>query len=367
MIPFADLSRLRDEYSPVMKSAMEQTIQTGFLVGGPLVEKFEREFSEYVGVEQTIGVGNGLDAIQLALEAWEIGPGDEVIVPAYTFYASWLAVVKTGATLVPVDVKSSDATLDPELITAQITPKTRAILTVHLFGHASDMISILQIAREYGLWVLEDVAQAHGGSIKSQMLGSMGDAGAFSFYPTKNLGAIGDAGAVTTSNHTIASIIRSKRSYGSTTDKFTFETVGMNSRLDPLQAAFLSEKLRSLEATNLRRKEVAARYCMALKSRAGRVIRPDDLMASVWHLFVVQARDRSHFINSLKAAGVCTDLHYPYWIGQVATLKTHLRGGLVASDFPNSRRLARSVVSVPLGPWVSSKEVESIEAALADI
>lgn len=365
MIPFADLRRIGRLDRRTMYQAVREVAKSGYFVGGPVVERFEADFAAYLGVKHVIGVGNGLDALRLTLQAWGIGEGDEVIVPGFTYFATWLAVYQTGATLVPVDVRIQDATIDPKGIEEAISPRTRAIVPVHLYGNTCDMSKIRDIATQRGLKVLEDAAQAHGALWRDKRVGSIGDAGAFSFYPTKNLGAMGDGGAVATDSDELAETVRSMRSYGTGKDKYHFELIGANSRLDPIQAAYLRRRLPHLDSDNIQRQKTAKSYRLAIGSRGPRVLGPKDETQSAWHVFSVIADHRTNLANYFQQLDVATDSHYPYCIAHIHVFGSKRK--MSSAKFwlnSNSMKLARGVVSIPLGRWVSRKDYRTILRAL---
>lgn len=295
MIPFLDLKAINIRHRDELHRALDRVLDSGWFILGDETRAFEEEFARACGTRFAVGVGNGLDALMLALRAWDIGPGDEVLVPANTFIATWLAVSLVGASPVPVEPSPATYNIDVERIEQHITARTRAIIPVHLYGQIADMEAVCQIAARHGLKVLEDAAQAHGATIAGRPAGSFGDAAAFSFYPGKNLGALGDAGALTTSDPEFASRVRLLRNYGSSV-KYRHEEAGLNSRLDELQAAFLRAKLRALPEDNAHRARVAERYLDRLRGAPG-VVLPEVRPSSVpsWHLFVIQCRDRARF------------------------------------------------------------------------
>jgi len=333
------------------------------------VERFEREFATYVGAKHCIGVANGLDAIRLILEAYEIGPGDEVIVPAFSYYATWLAVIQTGATLVPVDVIANTANIDPNLVEGAITSKTRAIIAVHLFGQGADMLPLVEIAQKHKIFLFEDAAQGHGAETTAGRVGSCSDAAAFSFYPTKNLGALGDGGAVTTNDPNIAARIISRRSYGQGKTKYEHVDTGWNSRLDPLQAEFLSIHLTKLDTWNEKRCQIAASYIQALgEDRFNSIIGLHSPRESVWHHFVLRSGDRHSLREYFSESGITTDIHYPYSINRVEPLTQHVSSARKGEDLlPVALSLGSEVVSLPIGPWMSKPEIIQVCTALSEI
>lgn len=360
-IPFFDLGRLVTGRREVLLERITSVVDSGWFIGGPVVEEFETAFADYLGVKHCVGLGNGLDALRIGLEAAGVGPGDEVLVPGFTFYATWLAVLQTGATPVPVDVDPATASLEGASLEAHLTNRTRAVLPVHLFGIPSDVRGIAAFARENGLIVLEDVAQAHGMRVDGVAAGAWGTMGAFSFYPTKNLGALGDAGALVTDDDDLAARARSRRSYGQGKDKYDHIDTGWNSRLDPMQAAVLLSGLSELDGWNARRRAIAGAYRDALDPAVA-TVGPRDVDGSVWHHFVVRSARRSEFRAYLSSAGIGSDVHYPYSFDSLEPTRRTIGSRIV--DLPHSRALAESVVSLPIGPWLSDAEVERVAAAL---
>jgi dTDP-4-amino-4,6-dideoxygalactose transaminase len=366
-VPFFDLganeSRLRAE----LHEEFDRVLDGGYFIGGPLLERFESQFAAYVGSAHCAGVGNGLDAIRLILEAYGVGSGDEVIVPAFTYYATWLGVMQTGARPVPVDVDPASANIAPSLVEAAITGRTRAILAVHLYGRPAALEALRPIADRHGLLLIEDAAQSHGATTPIGMTGAVGDAAAFSFYPTKNLGALGDAGGVTTSDADVDRRIRSRRSYGQGSSKYDHVDTGWNSRLDPMQAAFLSVHLRHLDDWTRVRRDIATRYVEALGSSSSAILGGSDISGSVWHHVVVRAADREGFRAHLASRGVSTDVHYPYSIAEVAPVRALLTVDELARPYPAAENLARTVTSLPVGPWMSEVQVEQVADALSSV
>ena len=352
---FLDLRAASEELARELEAAVSRVVRSGRYVLGPEVERFEAEFAAYVGARHCIGVGNGLDALRIALAAIGVGPGDEVIVPANTYIATWLAVSAVWARPVPVDADSATCNVDPGLVEERITDRTRAIIPVHLYGHPAPMAKINDIAARHGLAVLEDAAQAHGASVDGAPVGCLGDAAAWSFFPTKNLGALGDGGAVTTDDDQVAERIRLLRNYGSRV-KYVHEVAGTNSRLDELQAAVLSVKLRHLDDWNGRRRRVASRYVTGLAGSGVVLPAMSAGVEPVWHLFVVRCEDRDGLQRHLAAHGVETLIHYPvppYRQGAY-------RGSLPAPPLPVSDGLHATVLSLPMGPHLSDADVDRV-------
>lgn len=360
MIPFLDLKAPHVELHDEIMRAIARVVESGWYILGAEVEAFETEFAEYCAAKHAVGVANGLDALHLALRAMEVGPGDEVIVPSNTYIATWLAVSQCGATPVPVEPVEATYNLDPSLIEAAITARTKVILPVHLYGQPADMDPILAIARKHGLRVLEDAAQAHGARYKSQRIGAHGDVVAWSFYPGKNLGALGDGGAVTTNDLELADRIRVLRNYGSRV-KYVNEVQGFNSRLDPIQAAVLRVKLSRLDEWNARRADVACRYMDGLANCGVDLPHVPEWAEPVWHLFVVRHQQRPAFQEHLTEAGVGTLIHYPVPPHQQ---QAYNKLGLASDAFPLARCMAGEVLSLPIGPHLDPVQVRGvIEAA----
>lgn len=359
-VPFLDLKAAYLECQSEIDAAVQRVLGSGYYIGGPEVESFEAEFAQFCEASECVGLANGLDALHLALRAMDVGPGDEVIVPSNTYIATWLAVSQCGATVVPVEPDARTYNLDPALIEAAITPRTKVILPVHLYGQPADLDPILAIARKHGLRVLEDGAQAHGARYKGRRIGSHGDIVAWSFYPGKNLGAIGDGGAITTNDPELADRIRVLRNYGSRV-KYVNEVQGYNSRLDPLQAAILRAKLARLEEWNGRRAQIGAHYHEALRD-AGLVLPHVPEWASpAWHLFVVASGEREALQQRLAAAGVTTLIHYPI---APHMQQCYASAGWKEGDFPLAEKMAREVLSLPIGPQLAASDVASVVRAL---
>ena len=360
MIPFLDLKAPHVELRPEIDAAIARVLDSGWYILGPEVEAFEVEFAGYCQADHAIGLANGLDALQLALRAMDVGPGDEVIVPSNTYIATWLAVSQCGAVPVPVEPDPGTHNIDPARIEAAITPRTRVILPVHLYGQPVDLDPILAIARKHGLRVLEDGAQAHGARYKGRRIGGHGDAVAWSFYPGKNLGALGDGGAVTTNDAQIADRMRALRNYGSRV-KYVNEVAGYNSRLDPLQAAVLRVKLVHLDDWNARRTVLAQAYLHSLRDTGLVLPHVPDWAQPAWHLFVVRHRQRDNLQRALSEAGIGSLIHYPI---PPHKQQAYAEAGYPADAFPLASQLADEVLSLPMGPQMGVGEVEEVVAAL---
>lgn len=359
MIPFLDLKAPYLELKKELDIAIARVVSSGWFIAGPEVDQFEAEYASYCGTTHAIGVANGLDALHLALRAMDVVPGDEVIVPSNTYIATWLAVSQCGATPVPVEPDARTFNIDPSLIEAVISPRTKVILPVHLYGQPADMDPILAIARKHGLRVLEDGAQAHGARYKGQRLGAHGDAVAWSFYPGKNLGAMGDGGAVTTNDPQIADRLRVLRNYGSRV-KYVNEVQGYNSRLDPLQAAILRVKLAHLDEWNARRSAIAARYQQGMTGCGLTLPFVPDWAEPAWHLYVVQHPQRDALQKSLADAGVGTLIHYPI---PPHCQQAYAQAGWQKGAFPLAERMADQVLSLPIGPHLQPDQVSAVIAA----
>ena len=356
MIEFLDLKSPYLELKNEIDEAITRVLNSGWYIGGVEVDSFEAEYADYCEAQYAVGVANGLDALHLTLLAMGVGPEDEVIVPSNTYIATWLAVSQCGAVPVPVEPNEQTYNIDPVLIEAAITPKTKVILPVHLYGQPADLDSILAIAKKYGLFVLEDGAQAHGAKYKGRRIGAHGDAVAWSFYPGKNLGAMGDGGCITTNNEEIANKIKVLRNYGSC-EKYVNEVKGFNSRLDPMQAAILRVKLRHLEEWNERRKTIANRYLQEIHN--SNLILPSvpKWADPAWHLFVIRHQQRSEFQEYLTQSGIGTLIHYPippYFQNAYIELKDCRQGLTLANT------MAKEVLSLPIGPHLSSDDLNKI-------
>lgn len=359
-VPFLDLRAAYVELKAEIDEAVARVLASGWYVLGQEVEAFETEFAAYCGARQCVSVADGLDALHLALRAMDVGPGDEVIVPSNTFIATWLAVSQCGAVPVPVEPVEGTYNLDPSLIEAAITPLTKVILPVHLYGQPADMDPILAIARKHGLRVLEDGAQAHGARYKGRRIGAHGDAVAWSFYPGKNLGALGDGGAVTTNDPALADRVRLLRNYGSR-EKYVHEVQGYNSRLDPIQAAVLRVKLGHLDAWNARRKALARLYAGSLANRGVGLPQVPEWAEPSWHLFVVRSPQRDALQQHLSGSGIGSLIHYPIPPHKQQAY-AHVQWG--SNAFPVASVLAREVLSLPMGPHLSPDSIAVVVRSL---
>ena len=360
-VPFLDLRAGYDELRPALDAAYRRVMASGWYILGGEVEAFEQAYAAYCGARHCVGVANGLDALHLALVALGVGAGDEVIVPSNTYVATWLAVTYTGASPVPVEPDPRTYNLDPARVEAAVTPRTKAVMPVHLYGQPADMGPIMEVARRHGLKVVEDGAQAQGARYGARRAGALGDVAGFSFYPGKNLGAYGDAGAITTDDGALADRLRVLRNYGSQR-KYHNEVVGYNSRLDPLQAAFLGAKLPHLDAWNARRARVADRYLEGLAGLPGLGL-PHVLAGTepVWHVFVVRTADRDRLQARLAEAGVGTLIHYPI---PPHRQPAYADLGYGPGAFPVAEAIHREVLSLPIGPHQTDEQTEAVIEAV---
>ena len=360
IVPFLDLRSAYHELQSEIGGAIARVCDSGWYIGGEEVLSFEHAYANYCEANHCVGVANGLDALHLALRALDVGPGDEVIVSSNTFIATWLAVSMVGATPVPVEPELATHNLDPELVRAAITSRTKVIMPTHLYGQPANLDPLVATARDYGLNVVEDAAQAHGARYKGKRLGAHGDIVAWSFYPGKNLGAMGDGGAVTTNSAEVADKIRMLGNYGSRT-KYVNEMQGVNSRLDPLQAAILEVKLRHLDRWNERRSAIAAKYLDLLSGHNVTAPHVPAWAEPSWHLFVIQLQNREEVAQALQQAGVQTLIHYPV---PPHRQQAYRSVGSSFDAFPIAERLAEQVLSLPIGPHQSGQQTEAVAQAL---
>jgi dTDP-4-amino-4,6-dideoxygalactose transaminase len=361
-VPFLDVKASYDEIAPELDAATHRVVSSGWYLLGDEITAFEREYADYVGAKYCVGLGNGLDALHLGLRALGVGAGDEVIVPSNTYIATWLAVSYAGATPVPVEPDPGTYNLDPALIEAAITPRTKAILPVHLYGQPADMDPICAIAKRHNLYVLDDAAQVHGARYRGRRIGALADVTAWSFYPGKNLGALGDAGAITTNDAEVADRVRVLRNYGSRV-KYVNEVQGYNSRLDEIQAAVLRVKLPYVDPWNARRARIAARYLSELAD-AGLVLpQVPEWAEPAWHIFVVRSYDRDALQRHLTAAEVGTVIHYPT---PPHRQEAYRDLNLPEGSFPLSEAIHREVISLPIGPHMTEEQVDATIAAVLD-
>lgn len=360
-IPFFDMQAMHADLGNDLKGAFDRVLSGGHLIMGSEVTAFESEFASYCGTQHCVSVGNGLDALALALRARGIGPGDEVLVPSHTFIATWIAVSMVGATLVPVEIDPRTYAMDPAQVARKLTPRTRAALPVHLYGLPAPVDEIRAALGNDDIFILEDAAQAHGARYKGRRTGALGHAAAFSFYPTKNLGCLGDGGAVTTDDDALAQRLRLLRNYGSSR-KYVHETLGVNSRLDEVQAAFLRTKLPRLDAWNERRQAIAQRYASQLEGVGDLqlpVLPPET--THVYHVYAVATARRPELMAFLQERGVHTLVHYP--------IAPHLQEAysalaLSADSLPQATQAAKRVLSLPMWPQMQDAQVDAVTDAV---
>jgi dTDP-3-amino-3,4,6-trideoxy-alpha-D-glucose transaminase len=353
---FLDVKHTYVALKPDIDEAINKTLESGVYIGGDQVENFERSFAKFCNTKFCIGVGNGYDALAISLKALEVKNGDEIIVPAHTFIATWLAVTHCGATVVPVDTDPLTMNIDIGKIKSHITKRTKGIIAVHLYGMPVNMVELKKLAIEYNLFVVEDAAQAHGATYKNHTVGSLADIAAFSFYPGKNLGAFGDGGAVVTNNIELAAKIRALRNYGSI-QKYHHDFLGVNSRLDPIQAAILSIKLKHLNKWNERRREIANVYLTKLQGIFHLQLPAisSDCKSS-WHLFVIRHKFRDALIKRLEKRGIPTGIHYP--------IPNHLSRAYSSqfknNCFPITEEICKTCLSLPIGPHIEIQDANNI-------
>jgi dTDP-4-amino-4,6-dideoxygalactose transaminase len=371
-IPFGDLRREADDLHDEVHAAVERILRRGWFVLGEELATFEAEYAAYCGADHAVGVGNGTDALRLILEAAGIGPGDEVITSPLTATFTALAIARAGATCVFADVEPDGLNLDPAAARAAITPRTAALMPVHLYGQPADMDALTQLARQYGLLLVEDACQAHGAGFHGRRVGSLppdmgaalvGHAAAFSFYPSKNLGAYGDGGMVVTSSADLAGRVRILR-HGGQTHRYQHDLLGTNSRLDELQAAILRIKLPHLDAWNRRRRQIAGTYTAGLAGTS--LTLPVELPGRehAWHLYVVRSAQRDHLRGALAELGVGTEVHYPI----PAHLQAAFTGlGYQPGALPTAERAAAQVLSLPIYPYLSDGEVAEVVSQVRDV
>lgn len=362
-VPFVDLSAQYRAHQAELDGAIAGVIQASAFIGGAQNLRFEQAFARYCGAGHCVGVGNGTDALYLALRALGVGPGDEVITAANSFIATSEAITLSGAQVVFVDCDPETYTLDVTRLEAAITPRTKAIIPVHLYGRIADMPAIMALARHHGLRVVEDAAQAHGAELAGQRAGAWGDAGCFSFYPGKNLGAYGDGGAVVTGSEPTARMVRMLANHGRIS-KYDHEFEGVNSRLDGLQAAILEVKLRHLEDWTERRRAAARLYAEGLRGSGLPIpLEPTDGRC-VWHLFVTRVAERDRVQAALKAAGIDTGAHYPIALPNLTAYR-HL--GHRPEDFPVASRYQSQLLSLPMFPEITPDQIAHVCATLRSV
>lgn len=354
MIKFLDLHKINERYRDELDARIKEILDSGWYLQGKQNEEFSKHFAEFCGAKYALGVANGLDALNLIIKAYGFGPGDEIIVPANTYIATILAISENGCTPILVEPDIRTYGINPELIEEKITPRTKAIMVVHLYGQAVPMQKIWALADKYNLKVIEDAAQAHGAQYRERRAGNLGDAAGFSFYPGKNLGAMGDAGAVTTNDETLFNKIKAIANYGSDR-KYHHIYKGVNSRLDELQAGILDVKLRYLEADNAKRREIARYYRDNIKNPLITLPQAYDEAAHVWHVFVVRVKERERFQQYLSDNGIQTVIHYP-----TAPHKQEAYREYAALPLPVTEQIHREVISLPISPVMTEEEIKTV-------
>ena len=351
-IPFLNLYGGYQELKTEINNSIKETIEKDSFILGKSVEKFEKELAAYTQSNHAVGVGSGLDALQLSLKALGIKEGDEVIVPSHTFIATWLAVSMCGAIPIPVEIDKETFNINYSKIEESITEKTKAIIVVHLYGQVAELDEINKIAKKYDLGVVEDAAQAHGAKYKGKRIGSHSDIVSWSFYPGKNLGCFGDGGAITTNKTYLASKIRCLRNYGSE-EKYIHDEKGINSRLDSIQASILSVKLKYLDEWNTRRDEIAKKYLNEINN--SKIILPKTPIEDThaWHLFAIRTKDRVKLMSYLKKHGINTLIHYP--------IPPHKQKAYnLDIELPIAEEIAKTVLSIPIGPHINNHQISYI-------
>lgn len=357
MIPYEDLRRVNEPFFPLLRERFEKVLESGWYILGREVETFEREFARFLGASHCIGVASGLDALILSLEVFGFRPGSEVLVPSNTYVATILAVVRAGLQPVLVEPDPATYTIDPARIEEKVTPRTVALMPVHLYGKGCDMGPLMEIARCRGLKVIEDCAQSHGCRVGGRTTGTFGDFGAFSFYPTKNLGALGDGGAVVTDDPDLAARVRSLRNYGSTV-KYHNDHVGMNSRLDEMQAAFLSAKLPHLERITEHKRLLARIYQETVDDRFVKPVERQGI-DDVWHIYPIRHPERDRLREYLRENGVGTEIHYP-----VPPHRQPALAGIVTGEYPVSEEIHRTILSLPVSFCHTEGEIRRVAEIL---
>jgi dTDP-4-amino-4,6-dideoxygalactose transaminase len=355
-VKFYDLNAVNEPFEEKFNLSLKKVMGYSSYIQGQHCAEFEAKFSKYCNAKHCVGVGNGLDALRLSLNALNIKAGDEVIVPAFTFIATWIAVSQTGGTPVAVDVETNTANIDPSKIESAITSRTRAIIAVHLYGRPADLAAIKSICSKHGLYLIEDAAQAHGAEFQRKKVGSLSDIAAFSFYPTKNLGALGDGGCITTDSAELASKIRVLSNYGSSA-RYKNDVIGANSRLDEIQAAFLLSKICSLDKQNQMRQKIAELYSAKLPKNRFLIPPLENVQGCVWHLYPIRSTYRTELARHLKSQSIGTLIHYP--------IPPHLQAcykglGYKPGNFPEAERWANTTLSLPLYPNMPIEAIEQV-------
>ena len=362
MIPQTNPRAQYQMYKDEIDSAIQKTLNSGLYILGEEVEAFENAFSSYIGCEYSIGVGNGTDAIEIILKALDVGKGDEVITTSHTAVATIVGIISAGATPVLIDVSLEDYLMDVSCIESAISPRTKAIMPVHLYGKPANLQALITLAKRYDVFLVEDCSQAHGAMFLEKKVGSFGIASAFSCYPTKNLAAIGDAGVITTDDSSLAQKMRRIRQYGWQSRNSSLE-FGINSRLDEVQAAILSVKLKYLDANNLRRREIAGIYKKKFEDIEIKVQNIEGSAISVFHQFVIQVDQREKLISFLEDRGISTAVHYPNPIAQMPGYSDKVK---IVGSLSNAKVVSEQILSLPMFPELSDHEVEFVSDCVID-
>lgn len=358
MIKFLDLYKINERFRTELDARFKEVLDSGWYIRGRQDELFEKHFAAYTGAKHCIGVANGLEALDLIIKAYGFGPGDEIIVPANTYIATILAVSANGCTPVLVEPDIHTYNINPDLIEEKISPRTKAIMVVHLYGQAVQMQKIWELAQKYHVKIIEDAAQAHGAQYQGRKTGNLGDAAGFSFYPGKNLGCLGDGGCVTTNDAELAAKVRALANYGSDR-KYHHIYKGINSRLDELQAAVLDVKLPHLDADNARRREIAAFYRSHIRNPRITLPQTYDEKAHVWHVFAVRVPNRAAFQKYLEENGIQTLIHYP-----TPPHKQQAYKEWADQSFPVSEQIHREIISIPISPVLTDEEISRLTGVL---
>ena len=362
-IPLLDLIAQHRSLQPELEQAISDVIHRGAFILGPNVESLEEELARYLGVRHAVGVGSGTDALHLTLHAFDIGPGDEVIVPDYTFFATAEVVSHTGATPIFVDVDAETLCLDVNRVEEQITPRTKAVIPVHLFGHPANMTSLMELAAVKKLKVIEDNAQAMGAELGDRKTGALAHAGCLSFFPSKNLGGVGDGGMVVTDDFDLAAKVRKLRTHGWTT-KYQPEMIGFNSRLDEIQAAVLRVKLKRLDEWNAGRRRVVDMYREALDDADVQLPREVGDVKHVYHLFVIRSKTRDRLQEQLKSRGIACGIYYPEPLHLLRPYKTLAQS---AARFAVAEEASKETLAIPLYPEMTREQVTTVATAICDL
>ena len=361
-VPFIDLRREYESIKEEIEEAIKRVLERGWFILGPEVEAFEKEFADYIGVRYAIGVNSGTDALYIAVNALNLPAGSKVAVPSFTYVSTVDAVIRNGLEPLFIDIDPETYTMDPLDLERKVDESTKAVIPVHLYGHPADMDAILSIAKEYGLYVIEDASQAQGAEYKGKKVGTLGDIGCFSLYPTKNLGAYGDAGVIVTNNDELAKYMRKFRNYGSP-KKYYHDFVGVNSRFDEIQAAILRVKLRHLDDWNEKRRKIAALYNDLLKDVDNIVLPVEKEWARhVYHIYAVRVKDRDSVMKHLENMGIKTLIHYPI---PVHKQRSYEKWNAIRLE--TTENISKEILSLPVYPFLSEEEIKYVSMVLKEV